>query len=138
MANWLNINSAPRDGTIVDLWAVNGGRRVDCRWQVPDSQRARDWPKDKADWCYYHGEWGEWVELGEDVSHWMPLPPAPEHNPYAGPSVTYSEWRALNTMMPLYANWRGLFTVIDAGPTHTIDDPGHRHELDYIQQSNIR
>ena len=63
---WRTMDSAPRDGREVDLWA--GGRR---------------WPV-----CHYHeGEWLHWNSFSVDeepcwqrlynATHWMPLPTPP-------------------------------------------------------------
>ena len=70
MGEWQPIETAPKDGHPLDLWCVTASyRQPDCRWMVPDYP-AHDWPRGKSDWCYYHGEWSEWVELKEEVSHW--------------------------------------------------------------------
>lgn len=56
---WQPIETAPRDGTVIDLWHVGGMRITEQWWDVED-----------ACWC----------GLGDDndFSHWMPLPAAPQ------------------------------------------------------------
>jgi len=87
---WQDISTAPKDGTVVDLWVVDkrtgeGGRVVDAYYA-------------KNHWYYERDEWGDgkhcrkagWVapgydydgEIGfigddEELTHWMPLPDAP-------------------------------------------------------------
>lgn len=74
MSEWQPIETAPRDGTDVDLWDQNG-RQTECRWMIP---QAKEYSRRfVAEWCYYHVEWGEWVELGGHPTHWMPLPASP-------------------------------------------------------------
>lgn len=57
---WNTIDTAPKDGTFVDLWSKDDYRISDCQW---------------------HREF--WIPLDgpfvdeEDVSHWMPLPAPP-------------------------------------------------------------
>jgi hypothetical protein len=63
-AQWRGIDSAPKDGTRIDLWVVidGKGRRVcDVLW---DSLR---------------GLWDEYEKpfLDEEVKYWRPLPPPP-------------------------------------------------------------
>ena len=66
-ARWQPIETAPRDGTLIDLWA--GERIANCAWNVPSK-------------C-----WGERIGVGSgwkywavvlDPTHWMPLPAAPD------------------------------------------------------------
>lgn len=71
--NWKTIESAPRDGTPVDLWmpaqkTANGDH-------IPAHRI--------ADCSFLDGEWklgGEFSFLGSKdiLSHWMPQPPAPQ------------------------------------------------------------
>jgi hypothetical protein len=75
MSDWRLIETATKDGAEVDLW-VGNRREANCRWAIPSSP-AHDWPRDKADWCYFHGGWGEWVELNDKPTHWMPMPEPP-------------------------------------------------------------
>jgi len=59
MSEWKTIDSAPRDGTPVDLW-VKYGFRVTEQW----------W--DDEDKCWVGNLFGDDV-----VTHWMPLPNQP-------------------------------------------------------------
>lgn len=70
---WRSINTAPKDGSEIDLW-VDDRRIADCCWRVPSSPKT-DWPREKADWCYYHVGWCEWVEIGEEPTHWLLVTP---------------------------------------------------------------
>lgn len=76
MSEWQPIETAPKDGTPVDLWccppshalSTGGGRTPDC-W-------------------FSNGTWWEWCEVdaGDDqcrravhnATHWMPLPEPPK------------------------------------------------------------
>lgn len=67
---WMPIETAPKDGTIVDLF-IDGGRLADCK--------------------FLDGAWHYWTEYGEyqydpdyrridwkhEATHWMPLPEPP-------------------------------------------------------------
>ena len=53
-AIWQPINTAPRDGTVVDLWLIAGARYTDAWWDDDDNT---------------------WCGLDESLfSHWAPLP----------------------------------------------------------------
>lgn len=69
---WRTIESAPKDGTEVDLWCHNKlsittglGRATDCH--------------------FYRGEWIRWTGCDENdgyvtvynATHWMPIPDGP-------------------------------------------------------------
>lgn len=73
---WKPVETAPRDGTFVDLWVFDSVRDAGERW--PD--------------CFWRD--GKWLDLTDDwedrevepypfirATHWMPLPPAPEATP---------------------------------------------------------
>lgn len=72
--HWQPIETAPKDGTPIDLWGVNhlhpqktGRRATDVTWGP-----VRDWMgRERADW--QHG-------MAEDFepTHWQPLPSAPK------------------------------------------------------------
>ena len=67
---WRPIETAPKDGTLLDGWAVTDARKV--------AQREPD--------IMWDDEAGKWIDPDyEDVetehyrlTHWRPLPPAPE------------------------------------------------------------
>jgi len=58
---WKTIESAPKDGTIVDLWHKEGFRQTDVWWDESD----KIWS------C---------VMSDSDFTHWMPSPCGPEIN----------------------------------------------------------
>lgn len=54
MSEWRDMATAPKDGTIVDLWLKGGGRITDQWWEDEDKS---------------------WCGLEDDMfSHWAPLP----------------------------------------------------------------
>lgn len=75
MTEWQPIRTAPKDGTIIDLWC-GGRRRPDCRWQVdPDD------PHSEYGWVQAYSEAPEcWtiIDIDETPTYWMPRPPDPE------------------------------------------------------------
>lgn len=74
MVEWKMIESAPKDGTEIDLWAVSVGGAKPFR--VPDCA----WKKiaDKPEWVS-RGErgWESLASLHLRATHWMPLPAPP-------------------------------------------------------------
>jgi len=70
---WLPIESAPKDGTRIDLWA-EGKRWTDARWgkHDPDS----DCPWGPEHWIWVHGEDRNSFRYPEPT-HWRPLPAPP-------------------------------------------------------------
>lgn len=68
---WGSIENAPKNSADkIDLWIpVRGARIPDCMWRVPEQLQRKS--GGDAVWCYFHGEWSEWVELNEEPSHWM-------------------------------------------------------------------
>lgn len=77
---WHDISTAPKDGTVIDLWCPAGpknyaGRHADCWWWTPT------WEGDgKPGWVVRYSETTDncWT-LDAEPSHWMPipLPPSP-------------------------------------------------------------
>jgi hypothetical protein len=73
MSEWQPIETAPKDGTFVDLWFPENGshivsRRIaSCRWK-------EDLPGGPA-WFAQSGG-GGW-NMGRKATHWMPLPSPP-------------------------------------------------------------
>lgn len=59
MSEWQPLATAPRDGTVVDLWHKDGFRITDSWWDAEDRV---------------------WTCLFDDVelTHWMPEPPPPD------------------------------------------------------------
>jgi hypothetical protein len=81
---WRPISTAPRDGTVVDLWIGEdyGWRRTDCYWGVPEHSCGEAGVHCDSDW---HGMADCWVDstfnaplAEEEPTHWQPLPPPPE------------------------------------------------------------
>ncbi len=103
MGKWNPIETAPKDGTVIDLWmncSQAGGHRVtdaywnekgehrtwlDGRWRDVDEPcwYAPNFDYDGADGCCEtrrvyvdHPMQKKWV--WDEPTHWMPLPPPPE------------------------------------------------------------
>ena len=68
-SGWMPIESAPRDGTRVDLWAEGYGRKPDMYWRLVERHKTEGWTDD---W------YGRGALFGEgQFTHWQPLPPPP-------------------------------------------------------------
>ena len=67
---WLPIETAPKDGCRVDLWA--GEREPNCSWRKPVG---------REDWTYEGITGATWRDNGGNTiwepTHWMPLPEPP-------------------------------------------------------------
>ena len=67
---WQPIETAPKDGTAIDLWVSyedgSGQRVTDCTWF-----NGRWWPGEGPTWQLDEGD-------GEKITHWRPLPNPPE------------------------------------------------------------
>ena len=74
---WQPIETAPRDGTKVDIWGINhlhyatpGQRIVNVAWEP-----VSDWMgNEREDWQTGRGDYFE-------PTHWMPLPDPPAPTP---------------------------------------------------------
>lgn len=65
-AYWQPMSTAPRDGTIVDLHLIGGGRYTDAWWDEEDG--------------------GTWCGLDEEIfDHWAPTPVHPIKPPSSAP-----------------------------------------------------
>lgn len=83
--DWQPIETAPRDGTVVDLWLqsliwlADGGQQVAVEFRVPAAQ----WFDQQ--WCDEDGNPHPWIKdwKGEVIrlSHWRPLPAPPLSEP---------------------------------------------------------
>lgn len=81
MSEWQDISTAPKDGTLIDLWAKSydiASRDSDemtviVEFRVADAQWfAGDWADENGNglWCH------DWQNLR--FTHWMPHPSPPE------------------------------------------------------------
>lgn len=66
---WRDIESAPKDGTYIDLWA-NNERISDARW----NDRQRRWEA----WSLGDYDGMEFISIAGNPTHWMPLPEPPK------------------------------------------------------------
>lgn len=74
MSEWQPIDTAPTDGTTVDIWA-NGERYPDMIFRAGGPGEDADWD-DKHDMFCLIGD--RIIDTLEDVTHWMPIPEAPQ------------------------------------------------------------
>jgi hypothetical protein len=76
MSEWQPIDTAPKDGTLVDLFA-GGERRCHCAW-VDYSEPLGSDPED-GEWLQQYAEHiTSWFKVHETPTHWMPIPKGPE------------------------------------------------------------
>lgn len=70
MTEWQPIETAPKDGTRVDLWVevslLGAGRETDCYW-------------DRGAWFIPANNYGDGCSTydGQMPTHWMPIPEPP-------------------------------------------------------------
>lgn len=76
---WDQIDTAPKDGTVVDLWE-DGARVTDCRWETKKiNYYVGSKIRQREVTCW----WSPGCGCGDDngmvqsPSHWMPVPDAP-------------------------------------------------------------
>lgn len=72
MSEWQPIETAPKDGTHIDLWA-DGERLADCFWA-----EGEDYGHDDCHWRQCYAEASSSFQTAYDPSHWMPLPAPPK------------------------------------------------------------
>lgn len=75
---WRPIESAPRDGTKVDLWLDSGRRIADAEWGLPEIIEDDDADEDEEGWITDYGFRTYCIGEDERVTHWLPLPAAPK------------------------------------------------------------
>ncbi len=80
--SWQPIETAPKDGTVIDLWHEEFGRWASCNWGLPDHTCGEMGSLCDSD---VHSMDEGWVtDLNEitfpasEYTHWMPLPKPPE------------------------------------------------------------
>lgn len=80
---WMPIETAPKDGTVIELWHEEFGRSPGCYWGLPTHYCGEMGSLCDSDW---HDIEPGWVDDMNEIpfppteySHWMPLPPAPPH-----------------------------------------------------------
>jgi hypothetical protein len=70
--SWQPIETAPKDGTLIDLWDDDACRRLpDCKWH--DGRWRQRYAENGTFFIIYEGE--------DDLSHWMPRPGSPSLGP---------------------------------------------------------
>ena len=70
-SGWRLIDTAPKDGTVIDVWSEFPQFGYGCRF--PDVF----WKWEK--WCWeFEGMWPSASDSGGVVTHWMPSPPPPK------------------------------------------------------------
>lgn len=81
MREWQPIETAPKDGTMIDVWNRGYGRRIpNVCWREQDKGITGE-----MGWALSAGTCGpddfferwQYLEV-EDVTHWMPLPEPPK------------------------------------------------------------
>lgn len=84
MSEWQPIETAPKDGTVVDLWSEEFGRQPGCYFGLPSHECGEYGRYCDSDW---HNLTPGWVsDMNEpiwwdDTTHWMPLPEPPKVAP---------------------------------------------------------
>lgn len=78
MSGWQPIETAPKDGTIIDLWVV-----CSPAWRPPNGEwdRYADCSFREGRWREFNIQLGEWISIEDEnwtVTHWMPLPEPPQ------------------------------------------------------------
>jgi hypothetical protein len=77
---WQPIETAPKDGSYVDLWG--SCKDGETRWEgrFPDCHWGKLYARDEDDWIDDNGM-GMTVDAdyGADLTHWMAVPDPPAH-----------------------------------------------------------
>jgi hypothetical protein len=79
--NWQPIETAPRDGTEIDVWEYCH----DPKWRpaehgIEKGYRCTNIKWLDSRWVEFDITWGDWIALPNEhysVSHWMPIPKPP-------------------------------------------------------------
>lgn len=74
--SWLPIETAPKDGTVIDMWTRAGNRCVNVRWVFEPREGVAHASCIMDGWKHPGDE--PWGCLTEDqFTHWQPLPTPP-------------------------------------------------------------
>lgn len=82
MTDWQPMETAPKDGTLVDLWC-DGERVPNCSYQHSSypfgGEKDWGWFREHDEFSWYHVWLDRWIadEFNRPPTHWMPLPYAP-------------------------------------------------------------
>jgi hypothetical protein len=71
---WQPIETAPKDGTTIDLWVSAADcafRAVDFKWEVTETQKQGQWVRAEKPLDWHYGN------VGMLATHWMPRPAPP-------------------------------------------------------------
>ena len=63
MSEWKRIDTAPKDGTEIDIWVQNSIRRIA-----------------KVHWDQKFGMWANHEDVSCNPTHWMPIPEPPKED----------------------------------------------------------
>ncbi len=77
MSEWQPLQTAPRDGSKVDVWTQDGFRYIDVFWYEGPA-----YPE--GAFVYFDSELRDLIDV-DDATHWMhpPAPPSHEKDPQA-------------------------------------------------------
>ena len=82
-ASWLPMDTAPKDGTEILAWRKDCGRLL-VRWTccdnfLSDAERNHMSEEDSAKYDWFCADFvaGSRLDIGEEPTHWMPLPDEP-------------------------------------------------------------
>jgi hypothetical protein len=70
MGQWRPIESAPKDGSEVDVWCASEAEGDDGGYRIANAW----WCRVDARWRYYGDERTAWAH---QPTHWMPVPDGP-------------------------------------------------------------
>ena len=77
MTTWNKIETAPKDGTKIDLW-VSGQREIECWYDAENKNVTPYWEPDESDWLTDRGHVDGTMRITAHPTHWMPTPEGPE------------------------------------------------------------
>ena len=106
VGGWGDISTAPKDGTLVDLWTSYGERVAGAKWT---NGVWREWALDGFDSM-------GWVRLEGTATHWMPLPPPPSVSTGSRPQEAVpTEWSERPEVVLQYAQQVATFAAKRVG-----------------------